>query len=357
MVNKRTDDMEQSEDKIIKELKNAIKDNIEILKSDKKNHVIKSDIIPKEIGINNQDFNESNNKRNPSYLDNFRNIPHLSPEIKKRINIDKSNLLVSLINHIDNVNLEIIYLYLSIFKMIDGDLPATISLIQSFAERQSNNALFINQHNQIPDLISNFYGMAFLLETNQLNNSKIINIGKLKNFLSEELKYFNPTKLCTNYYLFNCINLLKKVNSEININTKDLIDKLHKIQIDEKEHVDFISNLYELIVIVKLIDNNNNLISFKDKYYNILKKTIKKIDFNELNISQCAKILLIIDLFGLKDEESKLVKTLLEKIFNVTKFFESEIENENFSWKTDTIAYLIELRMLYWALLSSQCTI
>ena len=352
MVTKDIEEFKQNEDKILKKLENAVKENLTLLNPENNIPIDNARLnsIHIENGIKKDNEESISNNIIKTFSDYIGNIPILNPKISNLFNIDKSNLLVSIINHMDDADLETIYFYISIFKMVNGNLPANISLILSIVENQSNRALFISIHNQIPDIINNFYGLAIISETN--HNTNLIDISILKDFLLEELKFLIPSKLFYNYYLFSCINLLEKFNSKLEINKIEILEKIKSVHIKETNDLDFISDLYKLISIIKLLDSTDNLNNPKQKYLKNFRKIIKKTDINEFSISQRVEILLIIDLFGIQDDESKYVKNLLDKLVKFAGFFRSEIEKDEFSWKDDKIAFAIEVKMLYWALIA-----
>jgi len=71
-------------------------------------------------------------------------------------------------------------------------------------------------------------------------------------------------------------------------------------------------------------------------------------------ITDSARTLLILDLLDLKDQESVLCSRLLQYVMNTTDFFTLDNLEKDFNWRIDKIAFKIELRMLFWALLA--CT-
>ncbi|MBY9006250.1 MAG: hypothetical protein KGD63_05790 [Candidatus Lokiarchaeota archaeon] len=341
MEKKHSEVSNQNEDNIIKKLKKAIKDNTELLN-------------PKMQDTDNVFVSESNIRDNQEinlFFDNIGNIPILDINVGNLLNIDKSNLLVSIINHMDDVSLETIYFYISIFKMITGDLPANISLILSIVENHSNKSLFISRYNQNPDIINNFYGLAIISETIKMNMN-IIDLTRLKELLLDELKVINHNKILSNYYLFNCINLLKKFNFNIEMNNDILLRKINETQINDTEKEEFISNLFIILSISKLIDKNYSAKNIDNKSLKKFEDIIKNLYKNDFSLTQYSKILLIIDLLGFQQKYSKEIKIWLNKLINHTKFFMSEIENEEFSWKNDITAFSIEVKMLYWILIT-----
>jgi hypothetical protein len=87
---------------------------------------------------------------------------------------------------------------------------------------------------------------------------------------------------------------------------------------------------------------------------NELKKILTKNGAIDDLITESARTLLIINLLNLKNQESVMCSRLLNFIITSTSFFSLENINKDFNWRIDKLAYKIELRMLFWALLA--CT-
>ncbi|MBN1215699.1 MAG: hypothetical protein JXA99_09710 [Candidatus Lokiarchaeota archaeon] len=252
----------------------------------------------------------------------------------------------------ENVNLETIFYYISIFKMINGDLPANISLILSIVENQSNKKLFYSRYNDTPDIINNFYGLAIISETIKMNMN-IIDLNILNDLLNEELKHFNENKFLYNYYLFNCINLLKKFDFNINIDRIDLLKRFSEIRINNTEYNEFIYNFYRLISISKLLDTHFDYRNVNNQYLKKLDKIFNELEVSNYNLTECSQLLLILDMLTLREKYAPQIKLLLNKLITNTKFFMSEIQDEDFSWKNDITAFKVEVKILYWTLITS----
>ena len=113
-----------------------------------------------------------------------------------------------------------------------------------------------------------------------------------------------------------------------------------------------ILDIFEHLCSMKLLDKNANLSHFKSLYMNEIKKLISPNGFIKDTITDSARALLIMDLLGLKKVEFATCQHLLNYIIRNTRYFNSEDLKRKFNWKDDELAYTIELRMLFWALLA-----
>ena len=69
-------------------------------------------------------------------------------------------------------------------------------------------------------------------------------------------------------------------------------------------------------------------------------------------ITDSSKMLLILELLDLKEKEKVLCSNLVNYITTEPLFFDSSDLHSDFNWKKDELGYLVELRMLFWALLA-----
>jgi hypothetical protein len=85
---------------------------------------------------------------------------------------------------------------------------------------------------------------------------------------------------------------------------------------------------------------------------NALKRLLTSKGSIDDSITESAKTLLILVILDLKEQESILCSRLLNYIIKSTDFFNLENLDKEFNWRIDKLAYKIELRMLFWALLA-----
>ncbi|MFX1478479.1 MAG: hypothetical protein ACFFCI_10120 [Promethearchaeota archaeon] len=292
-------------------------------------------------------------ERLESFLGNFGNLPIVHPDLVNNFKINTGNLVNSKVVNLDFFDLENLFYFISILKMLNIESPFTPNEIIDIMKNFVNEQIFSVSKNNVPDLINNFYGLAILLEMNMLNKVNIVDLNNIDKYLQSELKFFIPEKLKFNFHLLFCLIFLKRTelitpnklhysNSLLNLNISNLKDFNPRLDI-----------FYHLSLL-KLIDNKSNLENFKDPYIDELKKVLTVNGSISDLISDSARTLLVLDLLNLKDQESKLCGRLLNYIITSTEYFSLDNPNRDFNWRIDKLAFRVELKMLFWALLA--CT-
>jgi hypothetical protein len=210
---------------------------------------------------------------------------------------------------------------------------------------------FSSSRNIIPDSISIFYGLSIITELNLIHRTNIINLNSTEENLKRTLEDLMPEKLKLNYFTLLCLKLLAK--SEIITSRKnDLMNQILSLNLLTKKGFSPVVDIYNQISILKIIDKNVNLSGFVTSYVDELKKKLTSRGSIGDLITDSAITLLILDLLDLKEQESILCSRLLNYIMNSTEFFSLENLEKDFNWRIDKLAYKIELRMLFWALLA-----
>jgi hypothetical protein len=207
--------------------------------------------------------------------------------------------------------------------------------------------------NNIPDSISNFYGLAILSEMNMLHKANIVDLNIIDQYLQSDLKFFIPEKLKFNFHLLLCLILLKRTEL-ITPHKLHYSNSLSNLNIFNLKDFNPILDIFYHLTLLKLIDSKSNLELFKDPYINELKKALTTNGSISDLISDSARTLLVLDLLNLKDQESRLCGRLLNYIISSTEYFSLDNPNRDFNWRIDKIAFRVELKMLFWALLA--CT-
>ncbi|TFF98178.1 MAG: hypothetical protein EU547_02290 [Promethearchaeota archaeon] len=284
-----------------------------------------------------------------SFLDFFGNAPTIK---KLDINLEKSNLIKSIAPFLKEVNLQAIFLYVSILKMLNVDISESF-IQQAFKtmEKQTHQKIFTSPYDEKPDTINIFYGLATVLELIQYGNVDFIDLPKITNYIQKEVKYFDAIELHKNYYLLNCFNMLIRLNQNITINRQTILEEISKLDLSALPEPDPIRDLYEAVSCIILINPNDISENIKSKYYNILMNFLNNHEISDLTITELAQASLIIDLLGLKEDAEDLIEKLLKKIKDKTIFFNTKEIEEDFSWESDKLALLVELRMLFYSLL------
>jgi len=350
---------QKQERDILKQLQIAKRDSIETLKTPKK-EIIKEETSLKanltEIAPNDQliDLQSINYDKEPksTYLDYFGNFPSTLPEIINKIKIEIMNFLNSRVVNPDYLDLENLFYYISILKMLNIEFPFTSIEILEIIKKYINGKMFSSSREAKPDPVNIFFGLIICSELNLLNNADIIDLLAIEMFLESELKKFTPEKLSLNFYTLFSLRLLEKSGTII-MNKKDLLNPILNLNLHNLEGYKPSIDIYHQLTLIKLIDKRINLQPFKSRYNNELKKLIKSNGSINDIITDSAKVLLIYDLLELKEQESEFCSRLLNFITNSTTFFSLEEINKDFNWRTDKLGYKVELRMLFWALLAS----
>ncbi|MBD3215286.1 MAG: hypothetical protein GF311_21945 [Candidatus Lokiarchaeota archaeon] len=352
-VNDESELSEENELDLIKSLEQAIRENLNTLKSDIRSSLDRSKEIKRNSTQQEQkQTQELTRKTEESFLDFFGDFPTISPRIFNKFSIDTNNFKYSIEPFLNQIELESLYYYISIYKIMGEAIHLDIEKVISILEKYVSNGLFVSKKTQIPEPKSCFYGLSIISELNY-ESIQIIDMEKVRNFLTVEIDQFSAEKLHLNYYLLNSIHIFNKEFTEIEYSNTDLFGTLINIDLVKLEEYDPIIDLYDLFSCFKLLEGENNYSIAKNKYLDSTKDLLGKINPQELTITQCAKILLIIDLLDMKNDEKELISRLLDMILNSTQIFDPDVEGTDFSWKEDQLAWLIELRMLYWALLAS----
>jgi Na+/phosphate symporter len=220
-------------------------------------------------------------------------------------------------------------------------------------KNQIHESLFTAVDNEVPDPFNNFYGLAVLSEVKAFENKDFLDLEKIKNYLLIELNSFTPKAVSKNYFLLVCIRLLEKAGLEIETPEQKLEDKLLNFNLLQSENIRIISDTFYFLSSLKLLDQKEKIKDLSDEYMQQIKDYLSNVNLNKMTLTDQSQLLLIIDLLNQQEQEKELISELLNKLFNVTTFFNSDLENEEFYWQKDITAYLIELTMLYWTLLAT----
>ncbi|MHA2393289.1 MAG: hypothetical protein ACXAEX_15215 [Promethearchaeota archaeon] len=348
-----------SEEDILTQLHKAKEDSIEKLKSPRK-EVIKPSIAEIEKSSINGEPSKNRismkmdfplKKEDMTFLDNFGDLPPVHTEIVNKFSVNTSNLINSRIVNPDFLDLENLFYYISILKMLNIEFPFTHVEILDVLRKFVKDKVFSSSNRNIPDPINIFYGLAILSELDLIYKSNIINLTATEGFLTLELKKFIVEKLEMNYYSFLSLILLGK--SEIfGVNRGNLLNQIKKLNILHVKGYNAILDIYNQLALVRMLGNALGLTEFKMIYLNELKKLVNSKGSINDSLTESARVLLILHMFDVKDQEHVLCARLLNFITTSTKFFSLENLDKDFNWRIDQLAYKVELRMLFWALLA-----
>ncbi|MFW9825534.1 MAG: hypothetical protein ACFFE4_21505, partial [Candidatus Thorarchaeota archaeon] len=278
-------------------------------------------------------------------------LPSVNPEIINKLKINTVNLLNSRVVNPDFLDLENLFYYVSIMKMLGIDFPFTSLEVIEILKNYINNMIFSPSKSDPPDPISIFYGLAILTEIDLIHRTNIINLLSIEEFLLAELNPFTPQKLRLNFHTLLSIKLIARTEVFLVIK-QDMLNSSLELDILKLEVFNPTLDIYNLLGILKILDNNFDFSRVSEFYLNELKKNLTPKGTLNDQITDSAKMLLILSLIDIKEQESLLCGRLLNYIIDSTDFFTLENLNKDFNWRIDKLAYKIELRMLYWTLLA-----
>jgi len=350
-----------SEPDILTQLRTAKEDNIETLKVPKKD-LVKPSLTPleksfeksKRPDIKTHEYKSSIHLKKTdtnikTFLDYFGNFPSIHPELISKFKINTINLINSRVKNPDFIDLECLFFYVSILKMLNIDSPFTLIEILEIVKNYVNNTVFSSSKNNPPDPINNFYGLSVISELNLIKNTSIIDLFNIEKFIRSDLEPFIPEKLELNFYALLCLKLLGKF--DVIGDKKELVlSSILNLKLANLENFKPILDIYHKLASIKLLDDTVNITRIIEPYVAELKRNLTSKEATGVLITTLAKSLLIFDLLDLKEQEALLCSQLLNSIMNSTQFFELENANQDFNWYTDKLAYKIELKMLFYAL-------
>jgi len=348
------DPSEDNELELIESLEQAIRDNLNTLKTDIKTSLNQSD-SSKNFAQKSTEKKEHKVrvKKSNSFINYFGNLPTLSPRVLNKFDINVPNFKNSITNFLDNVDLESFYYYISIYKIIGEDFNLDLEKILTILEDHINSGMFVSSETQKPEVKSTFLGLSILSEFDYYKSSELINFDKIEAFLRYELEQIKPEKLHINYYVLNCVNILNRKAFRIELESDQIFNKIRDFDITTLENFDPTIDYYEFFSCIQVLDSEEILKEVKNNYENLIINTYDNLELQKLSLTATARILLTIDLLNLKNDKNQLIKHLLDKLMNSTRIFSSDIQDTDFSWNKDKIAWLLELRMLFWALIAS----
>lgn len=293
-----------------------------------------------------------NQEKLTHFLDIFRKFSPINSNILEKFKIDVKNLVNTKNTTPEFFDLENLYYFIAILKMLNLEAGFTSENIIDLLRNYVNGGLFISDINAKPDPISNYYGLSILSENNLLNTFNIINASDIQLYLESVLKNFIPDKIHLNFYTILCLKVLE-FRVGLTIFKRHLIAPILSLDIlSNKNIVNPILDIFEHLAIIKLLDRHKELSQF-NFYGKVLKDILEQKDNSHQNITDFSRMLLIFDLLDLKVVEIKTCQKLFEYISSDTTFFNSKNLNKNYNWMIDKHMFTVELRMLFWALIAS----
>ncbi len=350
---------------ILNQLREAKEGFIETLKIPKK-EVIKQSVatVKKDIILNDHTSQIKVSKPVPqikqglnlvlntnTFIDYFGNSIPIHQGIINKIDIDKMSLINSKVVNIEYFDLENLFYYVSIFKMLNIENPFNQTEIIEIIKKFVNNWVFSSSINNAPDSIYNFYGLAIFSELNLLHKTDIIDMQEIVNFIKKDLENAIPKKLQLNLFSLLCVNLITKLHKK-SFEQQINLGSIFEFDIKEFENFKPTLDIFHHLILLKIIGKEDDIIKLKLPYAEEIKNLIMPNgSVNDL-VSESSRALLILDLLDLKHTEPELWNNLFNFILTKTRFFTTENLDSRFNWRSDPIAFKIELQMLYWALIA-----
>ena len=319
-----------SDEDIIKQLQEARQKNIEFLES-------------KPIKGKTQIYN--------CFLDYFGQAPRLPQGIIEMINVNRFNFMNSGLNNLEYFDLENLFYYVSILKMLGLESPLNMKNIKEILQDSISGKVFSSAKFHKPNPLSNFYGLCILIELGMINNTELIDMLDIEMYLEKELKNYIPKNVFLNLFSILSLNLLEKSGGVIS-DKKHLIKPLLNVDLTNLEDYRAPLDVFCYLSLLKIIDKKINFNDLKTNFISELGKCITKNGSINDNITDSARVLLIIHLLDSQKQEQSIVDNLFKYITKTVNFFSDNEINKDFNWDNDQLAYKVELRMLYWTLIA-----
>jgi len=287
-----------------------------------------------------------------TFLDLFGNFSSFDSSIVKKFRINYDNLLNLFDSNLRaNFDLETLFYYVNILKMINLPLPFSSTQVIEILKNNINDKVFSSSKNDEPNPIDIFYGLAIVSELQLLKDNDIIDLIKISNYLGNELKEIIPEKIHLYYYDLLSLKLLRKHGIE----TPDLSDEIEpilRLNLSSLEEYNPVLDIFDQLVIIKTFEDKIIPSHFKGVYLKELKNLL--IENGSINniVTDSSKTLLILELLDLKEKEKDFCDQLVNYITSEPLFFDSSDLNSDFNWQKDKLGRLVEFRMLFWALLA-----
>ncbi len=325
-----------SEADILKMLQEARMDNIKALKQPV-NRI--------------QDQNQLNTGKEQSFLDYFVTFPKLSQFIVEKIGIDINQLSEILKSSQELLDLENLFYTISIFKMLGVDIPLEANDIINIVSEFVSGRVFSTGKYHIPNPVSIFYGLSILTEIDLLNNSDIIDLLDIEMFLEREISKFMPEKLTLNFFTVLGLRLLEN-NGGIITDKSYLIKPLVNLDLFNLDEFKPSSDMFFYLALLRLLDSRVDFSNLKVLYLDELKQRMLPNGSINGSITESARTLLIFRMLNSNDTELNPISNLLNFLNQNLRVFKNTLGTNYFNWKTDKLAFKIELRMLFWAIIA-----
>jgi hypothetical protein len=360
-----TKPIEAPRDNILDQLREAKEGFIETLKTQKK-EVLKPSIEleKKDIVISEEIPQKKVSKSLPktvqslniilntnTFIDYYGNFKPIHHGIINKIKVDKLSLINLKVVNLEYFDLENLYYYVSILKMLNIQNPFDQTEIIELLKNFVKGWVFSSSKNTAPDSINLFYGLAIFSEFDLLNKTDIIDLQEIVNFIKNELEVTLPEKLQLNLYSILCAILITKIQKR-KFDQQITIGSFFELDLKDYKNFKPSLDIFHHLSLLKITGNEEIIDKIKLSYAEEIKNQIIPNDSVNDLITESSRALLILHLLEIKQYEDKLWNNLLNFILTKTEFFTTEDLDSRFNWRSDACAFKIELQMLYWALLA-----
>ena len=322
-----------SEDSILKRLQDARVDNLEVLQ-----HPVSHEGSVHQI-------------ESQSLLSIFLDFPPVSQSIIDKIRIDVKQLTNFVNSSPEFLDLENLFYCINILKMLGVRNQFEPEYIKKIVSNFINGGVFSTGRYHIPNPMSVFYGLSILYELDMLNNGEVIDLLDVEMLLENELTNIVPEKIILHFFTILCLKLLEK-NGGIITDKNYLIEPLAEVDVFNLEGFKPASDIFFFLGLINLLDKNIDFNNFKEPYLLELKNKITPNGSLNETITETARGLLSLQLLGLQDKELNIISGFLNFLNLNVNMFKVKSNFPEFDWKSDKIAFKIELRMLFWLLLA-----
>jgi len=286
-----------------------------------------------------------------TFAHSFGNFSQLNQKSIDLLEINHKELHNCIENNPDLLDLENLFYLISIGKMIGIEVPLSKPQILNYLKSYVNMRVFSSGIYHRPNPISNAYGLSILSELEVINSTEIIDLLDIEMFLENEFTSFIPEKLLLNFYSLVGLKLIEKKGNIIT-DKNNLLKELVSLDVstfpDKNIPLDMLCHL----ATIKLIQESRDLTRLKNIYYGELRSELKDDGSINHNLTDSARALLILKLLEFNDSNEELIAILINYIKKHNQFFSGNGSNNVFYWKTDPLAFKIELRMLFWVCLA-----
>jgi hypothetical protein len=183
-----------------------------------------------------------------------------------------------------------------------------------------------------------------------LNNSEVVDLLDIEMFLENDLNPFIPDKITLNFFTILSLKMLKKSGGIIT-NKRHLIEPLANLSFFNSEAYRS-SDMFFYLGLLKLLDDKFSFTNLQVPYLSELKMKIQPNGSINGNVTDTARILLTLILLDLTGKDKSINSELLQFLYQNLHFFIDNRDFGDFNCYQNKIAFKIELRMLFWTLLT-----